>query len=108
MRKAQWAVSSNGPDWTDVTALQEAIMGIHECNVEWTVRTVTHGAGALLSFTVLAWVDTVEAHQTKEIASVAGAWPNPRQKEFSHAVFEALYRLDNEIGKEYGQMRLTE
>jgi hypothetical protein len=104
--KKQWVVSSNGPDWIDVTTLMTAIGGIHECHVELTVITTTQGHNGLLAFTLEAWIDTVEAHQTKVLASVAGAWPNEKHKDFAHAVFEGLYRLDAEVGKGYAQKTL--
>lgn len=108
MRKAGWQESSTGPDWIDVIALQEAVQGIHDCHVEWTTRTVTHGAGAVLSTTVLAWVDSVEAHQVKELASVTFAWPNKTHTRFNHAVYEALFKLDVAIGKAYVQKTISE
>jgi hypothetical protein len=104
--KKQWAASTNGPDWIDVTTLMTAIGGIHECHVELTVITTTQGHNGLLAFTLEAWIDTVEAHQTKVLASVPGVWPNERHRDFAHAVFEGLYKLDAQIGKEYTQKTL--
>lgn len=93
-------------DWIDITTLMTGLQGIHECNVELTVTTGTQGHNGLLNFTVLAWVPTVEKHQTRTIAEVSKSWPNKDHGTFDGAVFNALYELDKEISKAYEQKKI--
>ena len=98
--------TSAGIDWIDVTTLMCGLQGIHEVNVELTITTVTQGHSGLLRISALAWTPTVEAHGTKEIAQVAGSWPDSVHPSFDSAVFALLYELDRAIGKSYEQTKI--
>lgn len=97
---------SGAVDWIDVTTLMTGLQGIHECNVELTITTGTQGHNGMLSFTVLAWTPTVEAHQIRTIAEVKKSWPDKVHPTFDSAVFAALYELDRAIGKAYEQKKI--
>lgn len=97
---------NSGITWSDVTYLWEGLAGIHECNVELTVVLGSRAGGHSLSFTVLAWIPTVEAHQTKVIAKVTGVWPDRSHPTFDSCIFNAMYSLDREIGRNYEQLEI--
>jgi len=92
---------SSGISWSDVTYLIEGLENIHECTVELTVRTSGLRGDHTLDFTVLGWVPTVEAHQTRVLAEVKGSWPDRSHPSFGSCIFNACYQLDREIGRNY-------
>ncbi len=63
---------SSGIDWMDVKNLWSALEGIHELTVELTVTTRSQQPGGALAISMIAWVPTVEAHRTKEVAKIDG------------------------------------
>jgi hypothetical protein len=97
---------NSGISWSDVTYLWEGLQTIHECTVELTVLTGGLPGGHSLSFTILAWVPTVEAHQTKTIAKTSGIWPDRTHPTFDSCIFNALYTLDREVGRNYEQKEI--
>jgi len=99
---------SSGVGWSEVTNLMAALQGIHECTVELTITTGGQGHNGLLAFMAYAWVPTVEAHQTREIGRVSGTWPDKRHPSVESAVFNAMYDLDRDIGRQYAQKPLPE
>jgi hypothetical protein len=74
--------------------------------VELTVLAGGGTVGHSLDFTVSAWVPTVEAQQTKTIAVVRGSWPDRMHPTFDSCIFNALYTLDREVGKNYEQKEI--
>jgi hypothetical protein len=99
---------NSGITWTDVATLMKGLEGIHELNVELTVTVATQGHNGSVDFTLLAWVPTVEAHQTKEIASVKGSWPDRDHPTFDSCIFNAAYELDRVVGRAYQQTQIPE
>jgi hypothetical protein len=91
----------------DVLNLWQALEGIHELTVELTVSTRSGGVGGKLAITLIAWVPTVEAHHTKEVARIDGSWPDGVRPSFASYVFNELYDLDRAIGRAYAQKDIT-
>lgn len=98
---------SSGIDWTDVRDLWSALEGIHELTVELTVTIRSRQPGGALAITLVAWVPSVEAHHTKEVAKIDGFWPDGVRPTFSSYVFNELYNLDRAIGRAYNQEEIT-
>jgi hypothetical protein len=97
-----------GIDWTDVGTLMSGLQGIHECTVELTVRTVGQRHSGSLATTALAWIPTFDAAQTLTIGELTREWPNKTHPTFDNFVFNLLYDLDREIGRQYAQAKLPE
>jgi len=97
---------SSGIEWMDVKNLWSALEGIHELLVELTVTTRSRQPGGVLAITLIAWVPSVEAHHTTEVAKIDGFWPDGVRPTFASYVFNALYDLDRAIGKAYSQKEL--
>jgi hypothetical protein len=97
---------SSGIEWGDVKNLWMALEGIHELTVELTVSTRSGCAGGKLATTLIAWVPSVEAHHTTEVAKIDGGWPDGVRPSFASYVFNALYDLDRAIGRAYAQKEL--
>lgn len=108
MGNKSWRVSSNGPDWIDVTALMTGLSGIHELNVELTVTTVTQGASGLLRTTACAWKPVVVPQKTEVVAEVVGTWPDKEHASYGSYVYWLLFELDKAIGRAYDQKVLPE
>jgi len=96
----------SGIDWTDVATLMNGIQGIHECTVELTVLTVGQRHSGTLVTTAFAWVPTVEPAQTRTLAAITREWPNKKHPTYDSFIFNILYDLDREIGREYTQAQL--
>jgi len=99
---------NSGITWTDVALLMIALEGIHECNVELTVTTGMDAHNGAVRISLKAWMPTVEAQQTKVIASLVETWPDRDHPTFDSFVFNALYALDRRIGRNYEQKEMTE
>lgn len=97
---------NSGITWSDVTYLLEGLQNIHELTVELTVLIRTPAGAHLLDYTLLAWVPTVEAHQTKVIAEIKGTWPDKTHPTFDSCIFNAGYDLDRAIGRHYAQVEI--
>jgi len=96
----------NGIGWIDVMHLMTGLQGIHECTVEVHITAGTHGRSGLLGITVFAWEPTVESHHTNTLAELKLDWPNAKYPSLDSCVFNALYDLDREIGRQYTQQKL--
>jgi len=91
----------------DIANLMKGLEGIHEVKVELTVSVAGSGLDGSLDIIALAWVPTPEAHGTKDIASVAGTWPEREQRTLTAYIFALLYELDRAIGRAYAQKDIT-
>jgi hypothetical protein len=94
---------NSGITMSDVMYLLSGLESIHECRVELTVRTAGLAGNSMLDTTALAWVPTVEAQQTKTVATVTKSWPDKQHPTYDSFVFNLLYDLDREIGRAYMQ-----
>lgn len=99
---------NSGVTWSDITYLISGLEGIHECRVELTVRTSGLPDRHTLDTTVLAWIPTVEPHQTKTIATLTSSWPNKIHPTMDSFVFNLLYDLDRAIGRAYAQTEIPD
>jgi hypothetical protein len=97
-----------GITWTDVGLLLNSLEGIHECNVELIVTTGGQGHNGSVRIGLKAWVPTVEAQQTKVIATLVATWPDRDHPTFDSFVFNSLYALDRRIGLNYAQEEIPE
>ena len=94
-------------DGMDLSHLMAGLEGIHELRVELTVSVAMPAGNGALDITVSAWKPTVAAHQTEEVAKVAGTWPDQEGRTLTAYAFALCYELDRAIGKAYAQQELS-
>lgn len=95
-----------GIDGIDICTLMAGLEGIHECNIELTVRAGTLGDNGTLDTTALAWVPALPPESTRTIAEVKGTWPDKKHPSLDAFLFALLYELDRAIGRAYAQAGL--
>jgi hypothetical protein len=99
---------NSGITWSDVANLMSGLEGIHECTVELTVLLDGSPGNGLLAITASAWIPTVEKHHTRMLAELKRSWPNGTHPTFDNCVFNLLYDLDREIGRNYVQEKIPD
>jgi hypothetical protein len=102
--KREWAKSTNGPDWTDVAMLMNAIQGVHSCRVELFVTAATAGHNGGLSLEMVAVFDVLPQSELPRRVSVKSNWPTARAGTISGLAYSLVLDLDYAIGKAYEQM----
>jgi len=92
--KAQWAVSSNGPDWTDIAATMKAVEGFHSVLITFSIGTGVYDGPALFG-TVSACSMPVEGSVLGQpIMAIALEYPCKDHKDLTACVYAALLQLD--------------
>lgn len=104
MRKTEWAKSTNGPDWTDVAMLMNAIGVLHTCRVDWIVTAPTNGHNGGMHIVVNARFDTLPQSDLPKLVTSEGDWPSARNASFAGYVYGLVFALDYRIGQAYEQM----
>lgn len=99
--KSVWAVSSNGPDWTDVEMLMRAISGLHSGTVGLIVLPRGIGASGGLSTEACMTFDVLPGSSIPSEVTVRGDWPCNTHRELAAHMFALLHDLDHEISKVY-------
>jgi hypothetical protein len=102
--KRQWAVSTNGPDWTDVAMLMSALQGVHNCRVELAITAPTDGHNGGLKFVATAVFDVLPNSDLPKRVKAEGTWPTGRARTLSGLAYGIVLDLDYNIGKAYEQM----
>lgn len=106
--KAQWAQSTNGPDWTDIEAMMRAQEALHTGAVVLTVSTVGIGATGGMALSAHHVLETLADGGTLTGVGVDTLWPNRTHRTLEACIYELLYRLDFAIGEAYQQMKMPE
>ena len=106
MRKNQWAVSSNGPDWTDVETLIRAIGALHSAHVAVILSQCGIGSSGGISVVASALFERLPGSQLPPSVQVKAEWPNATHATLEGVAFAQLYALDYEISRVYEQSSL--
>jgi len=101
-----WAKSTNGPDWTDVAMLMNAIGVLHTCRVTLAITAPTMGHNGGLLIVATARFDTLPNSDLPKEVKSEGAWPSARSAEMAAYVYGIVFALDYRISEAYEQMRL--
>jgi len=107
VEKKQWARSTNGPDWTDVAMLMNAIGVLHTCRVTLAITAPTTGHNGGLHIVATALFDTLPNSDLPKEVKSEGAWPSARNAEMAGYVYGIVFALDYRIGQAYEQMVLN-
>jgi hypothetical protein len=102
--KRQWAVSTSGPDWTDVAMLMSAIQGVHNCRVGLAITAPTDGHNGGLKIVVEAKFDVLPSSDLPKVVRAEGTWPSGRARTISGLAYSLVLDLDYNIGRAYEQM----
>jgi hypothetical protein len=106
MKKAQWAKSTNGPDWTDVEMMLRAMSSLHSGEVGVTVLPRGIGSNGGLSVATSIMFHTLPGSSLPPQVMVAKDWPCTQHADLCGHVFALLHELDFEISKVYNQESL--
>lgn len=105
--KKQWAVSTNGPDWTDVAMLMNAIQGVHNCRVELRLIVASEGHNGGLRMECEACFSVLPHSDLPKRVTVNATWPTGRARTLPGLAYSLVLDLDYSIGKAYEQMGLA-
>jgi len=106
--KKQWAKSTNGPDWTDVEMLMRAIQSVHAGNVAIIVSPFGIGSSGGVDLGASMIFDVLPGSSLPPMVQVTSRWPCADHATLAAHAFEALHRLDFQIGEAYKQETLFE
>lgn len=105
-KKAEWAKSTNGPDWTDVEMMMRAMSALHSGEVGMTCLPRGIGSTGGLSIAASIMFNVLPGSALPPCVSVVKDWPCTSHKELPAHVFALLHQLDYEISKVYNQESL--
>jgi hypothetical protein len=100
--------STNGPDWTDVATMMNAIGSLHGCQVVLTVTANTQGHNGSLCVLAEAKFDLLPGSSLPKIVSILEQWPGNRGRGFDDVCYNAVWQLDYAIGRAYENAILPE
>ena len=91
--------SENGPGMLDWIVYANEIRGGQECEVSLLVEPRGSVVGSTVSIGILAKSIATGVDGPCWTASVLLTWPDVEGRTFTAAIYNALYRLDAEIGR---------
>jgi len=107
MGKSEWAKSTNGPDWTDVAMMMNAIGTLHTCRVTLVTTAPTAGHNGGIHTSVVAQFDTLPNSDLPKQVTIEIDWPSARSATYVGMVYAAVFALDYQIGQAYEQMMIN-
>lgn len=99
---------TSGVAMTDVGAMMRAIEAMHECHVEFIVRTHTRQAGGSISIECVAEFDRVPGTELPKLVAVKHTWPTKAANTFDGLLYNLLWQLDYAIQQAYEQLPLEQ
>jgi hypothetical protein len=99
--KAQWAKSTNGPDWTDVEMLMRALEGLHSAHVAVIVSPAGTGFSGGVSVVASALFDVLPGSALPAAVQVETHFPCITHATLDGCAFALLHTLDYRIGQTY-------
>jgi hypothetical protein len=106
--KKGWEKSTNGPDWTDVEMIMRAISAVHGGHVALVFSPNGTGATGGLDVAASMIFDVLPGSLLPATVATSSVWPCSTHKTLAAHAFDALHRLDFEIGKAYKSEPLWE
>lgn len=91
---------------TDVGAMMRAIESMHDCRVEFHVRTLSRQPGGAITIVCDATFDRLPASVLPERCWVEHAWPTKAAATFDGLLYNLLWQLDFAIQAAYEQAKL--
>lgn len=105
-KKAQWAKSTNGPDWTDVETHMRALEALHSAHVAIIVSPAGTGFSGGVQVVASAIFERLPGSQLPASVTAMKGWPCATHARLSELAFSLLYTLDFEISKVYKNEKL--
>lgn len=106
MEKKRWAVSSTGPDWTDVEIAMRVLGALHSGRVSVVFSPSGLGGNGGLNTSVRMEFDVLPGSSIPAVVNVDGRFPCPDCKTLEGHIFAGVYRLDHAIAKEFENAEL--
>ena len=94
---------TNGPDWTDVATMMNALCTLHECVIDCGVTAGSQGHNGSLDIRLIASFTLLPNSGQVRTVVVDLTWPNKQNLEVAATVFKGLYKLDFAISEVYMQ-----
>jgi hypothetical protein len=96
----------SGIGMTDVAAMMKAVEALHECRVEFTVRTLGLGVDGRINTACEASFERLPGSDLPRHVGVEMDWPNKAAATYEGMLYNLLWQLDYAIQKAYEQMPL--
>lgn len=98
---------TGGIGMTDVAVMMKAIESMHDCHVEFHVRTLGKDVSGYIATVCDATFQVLPDSDLPKKVWVEMAWPNKASATYEGMLYNLLWQLDYAIQKEYEQMPLT-
>lgn len=95
--------SSNGPDWTDVAMMVNALDTLHECRTGILITAGSQGHNGGLHITITSVFAVLGGTTTAREVRSDSEWPCPDCRTLEGHVYGGLYAHDYAIGEAYQQ-----
>lgn len=92
--KSQWDVSSNGPDWTDVSAVMRAVGDLHNVVITFCLGNGAFDGPSLYGVLSAISVPKEGTVLGQPILSIQVEYPCKDHKEITACVYAALLQMD--------------
>jgi hypothetical protein len=99
--KKVWAVSTNGPDWTDLEMAMRAVGGCHSGVVTVTLSPLGIGATGGFSIDTYMNLDVLPGSSLPMRVGIQSQWPCIECRDLAAHLLGQIYRLDYEMSKVY-------
>lgn len=97
----------SGVGMTDVAAMMKAIEALHDCQVEFHVRTHGKGVDGTINTVCMASFVTLPGSDLPKVVLVEMRWPNNAAATYEGMLYNLLWQLDYAIQKAYEQLALS-
>jgi hypothetical protein len=98
---------STGIGMTDVAAMMKAIEAMHDCRVEFHVRTAGKGVDGSMIIECQATFARLPGSDLFHMTNVQHTWPSKATSTFDGLCYNLLWQLDFAIQKEYERAKLS-
>lgn len=98
----------SGVGMTDVAAMMKAVEAMHDCRVEFIVRTDGTDVGGRMKIECVASFTTLPGSDLPKVVGVVMRWPTKAASTFDGLCYNLLWQLDYAIQKAYEQLPLEE
>lgn len=98
--------TQNGPDWTDVTAMMEAVQELHSVGVTLLMSPDGMSGSSVLRVTAVATLKEPRGLVANSSVSRWRKWPSRDAKTFEGLVYRLLHEIDRDCGQFWHQGEL--
>ncbi len=93
---------------TDVGAMMRAIESMHDCRVEFHVRTLTRQPAGAIAIVCDATFERLPDSELPKRCRVEHSWPSKVASTFDGLLYNLLWQLDLAIQQAYEQAKFPE